>query len=330
MQGVSAQWRSVVAAIALLVLSGCGTTTGARSSATSTTVSSVSTTSIPGSSTGSGVTAWSGSPVSPDTIPIGDGKVSTTPQVGYVDSCTTQFNGRGATGSEPWIDAAAGTWDSASKIRVGGTNSWPNASHSFALSGSRRTVTTNDLPSGATTGNFPITPSDPAYQYDRNPNSVAAQSLSWTLPADPVAATTRSCLGLGPIGISTDGVVFFDALDAAGHDAGAHEIQDSCNGHPQAQDMYHYHTYSPCLGASTQAGSSTLVGYALDGYGIYVERDAKGNLPTDADLDPCHGRTSRITWDGKSVVMYHYDITTEYPYTLGCYHGSPVRATGGS
>jgi len=122
--------------------------------------------------------------------------------------------------------------------------------------------------------------------------------------------------------------VFFNALDDAGRDAGAHELQDSCDGHPQMQDVYHYHTYSPCLAtaASKKARSSTLVGYALDGYGIYLERDARGNLPTDADLDVCHGRTSTVTWNGKRVVMYHYDITTEYPYTLGCYHGSPVNS----
>ncbi len=22
--------------------------------------------------------------------------------------------------------------------------------------------------------------------------------------------------------------------------------------------------------------------------------------------------------------MYHYDATLEYPYTVGCYHGTPV------
>jgi YHYH protein len=242
--------------------------------------------------------------------------------VGYVDSCTTQFNGRGATGSEPWINTSTRTWSSTTKIHVGGANSWPNASHSFTVSGTNRTLETNDLPTGATTGNFPIAATDPAYQYDRNPNHVAAQSFSWTLPADPAAASSPGCLGLGPIGVSTDGVVFFDALDALGQDAGAHEIQDSCWGHPQMQNVYHYHTYTSCLGAPTTAGSSTLVGYALDGYGIYVERDSKGNLPTNADLDACHGRTSSVMWDGRAVPIYHYDITIEYPYTLGCFHGS--------
>lgn len=213
-----------------------------------------------------------------------------------------------------------------------GSNPWPDASHSFTVSGASRILKTDDLPAGATTGNFPISPSDPAYQYDTNPNRVTAQSFDWTVPGNPTAAADPGCLGLGPIGVSTDGVVFFNALDDAGRDAGAHEIQDACAGHPQAQGVYHYHTYSPCLAtkASQQPGSSTLVGYALDGYGIYVERDSHGNLPTDADLDVCHGRTSAITWDSKSVVMYHYDVTLEYPYTLGCYHGTAINIHQGS
>lgn len=63
---------------------------------------------------------------------------------------------------------------------------------------------------------------------------------------------------------------------------------------------------------------------ALDGYGLYVDRDADGNLLTNDDLDECHGRSSAVMWDGKATTMYHYVVTREYPYTLGCYHGMPV------
>ena len=49
----------------------------------------------------------------------------------------------------------------------------------------------------------------------------------------------------------------------------------------------HYHDFSACLAtaANSAPGSSTLIGYALAGFGVYAERDAHGNLPTDADLD---------------------------------------------
>jgi hypothetical protein len=76
-------------------------------------------------------------------------------------------------------------------------------------------------------------------------------------------------------------------------------------------------------------GSSALVGYAADGYGIYVERGANGQLLTNTDLDACHGRTSEVQWDGTQQMMYHYDATVDYPYTLGCFHGTAISTSGG-
>ena len=279
---------------------------------------------------GSATQNWGSTPVSPTAIPLGDMKVTSTPQVGYVVSCNFNFRGGGAQHAGPWLSLATSSWDATTKPSVEGATTWPDASHSFTLAGSERVLQTNDLPVGASTGNFPISQADPVYQYDRNPNSVEVQSFSWTVPAMPSAAATPACTGLGPIGVMIDGVALFNALDAAGRDAGAHEIQDSCGGHPQQAGIYHYHTFSPCL-ATTPSGSSIskLVGYALDGYGIFEERDASGNLPTDADLDACHGRTSTIMWDGQPAMMYHYDVTLEYPYTVGCFHGTPVAGTRG-
>lgn len=230
----------------------------------------------------------------------------------------------------PWIDVSNATWNLESKISVEGAVSWPNAANGFAIQGENRMLATNDLPVDATTGNFPISLSDPAYQYDKNPNSVQDQLFTWAVPAMPAAAPEPWCTGLGPIGVAVNGVLIFNALDDAGRDAGAHEVQDSCNGHPQMSGVYHYHDLSPCLetSAASGAGSSTLVGYALDGYGIYVERDAAGNLPTDADLDACHGRTSTVMWDGTPLAIYYYDVTIQYPYFIGCFHGTPVAGGG--
>jgi len=213
------------------------------------------------------------------------------------------------------------------KIAVQGSVSWPDASFSDTVDGSDRVLTTNDLPVGEITGTFPIASTDPAYQYDRNPNTIQSQSMSWTVPAQPTAASSPHCLDLGPIAVMLDGIVLFDGLDAEGRDAGAHEVQDSCDGHPEMDGAYHYHTVSTCLttDAPDQPNTSTLVGYALDGYGIYTERDANGDLPTNADLDACHGRASTVMWDGTPTQMYHYDMTLEFPYTIGCFHGTPVN-----
>ncbi len=263
-------------------------------------------------------------------IPLGDGHVSSSPKLGDQDSCTLIFRSGGAQHTGPWLDTAAKTWNQRTKIAVQGAHSWSDATHQISEPGELRVITTNGLPQGTTTGTFPIEASDPAYQYDRNPNSIRAQSFTWTVPAKPTVAATPSCTSLGPIGVMTNGVVIFNALDDAGRDAGAHEVQDSCQGHPQKQGVYHYHDFSTCLqtAATEAAGSSTLVGYALDGFGIYVERDASGNLPSDADLDACHGRTSTVMWDGQLTEMYHYDVTLEYPYLVGCYRGTPVSRPG--
>jgi hypothetical protein len=86
---------------------------------------------------------------------------------------------------------------------------------------------------------------------------------------------------------------------------------------------YHYHDVPSCLREST-VGPSTVVGFARDGFPIVVERDAAGDLPTNADLDECHGRTSAIELDGEIVEMYHYSATYEFPYFIGCYRGRPV------
>src|SRR5205085_854391 len=101
----------------------------------------------------------------------------------------------------------------------------------------------NALPNH-TTGTFPISSADDAYQYDRNPNRIAAQTLSYTLPANPTVAATPSCVPGGVIGVLLTGSPFFNALDAGGKDAVAHEIQDHCGGHPQMSGLYHYHSLS--------------------------------------------------------------------------------------
>lgn len=39
-----------------------------------------------------------------------------------------------------------------------------------------------------------------------------------------------------------------------------------------------------------------------------------------------NGRTSTVLWDGVEQEIYHYSATLEYPYTIGCFRGSPVTA----
>jgi hypothetical protein len=258
-------------------------------------------------------------------LPLGDGKVSTTPKVGYVDSCTTNFKGGGARHAGSWIKGD--TWDADAKPTVQGSVYWSSAKMSITLSGSTRTISGNGLPIKLPTGIFPIQANTTAYQYDTNPNHIQSQQVFYQLSANPAFASTPSCVPMGVIGYLTDGVALFNALDAAGRDAAAHEIQDKCDGHPQSAGIYHYHSMSVCIKAEDE--NSTLVGYAMDGYGIFSDRDANGKQYTTADLDACHGITSEIMWNGKKVNMYHYVLTHDYPYTISCFRGTPVR-TGGA
>jgi hypothetical protein len=70
-----------------------------------------------------------------------------------------------------------------------------------------------------------------------------------------------------------------------------------------------------------------ILGYALDGFGIYGPRGDGGKLLTNNDLDACHGHMGIIDWDGNLQYMYHYHLNTEFPYGPGCFRGLPALIT---
>jgi hypothetical protein len=251
-------------------------------------------------------------------LPIGDDKVSSGPQRGYVWDCQAAFNGSGAFATGDWFDEIAGTFDFTAKPIVDGAVTWPHE-FTISLNGNVRVISSNDLPDHPT-GTYPVSPNDDAYNYDRNPNTIAAQSLRFELPAVPSIAVRPACVG-GTIGVLLTGSLLFNAFDAGGRDAVAHELQDSCQGHPESQGNYHYHNVTSCVD-DAGTGHSPLVGYAFDGFGIYGHRGEQGETLTNADLDECHGHTHMIAWDGQMLEMYHYHATWEFPYTLGCYRGT--------
>lgn len=111
---------------------------------------------------------------------------------------------------------------------------------------------------------------------------------------------------MGLIGIALDGTPIFSAVDNGGIDAAAYEVQDRCNGHPNHFGMYHYHEPSPCVLHETGSG---LIGYALDGFGIYGMRNPKtGKIMRNSDLGPCHGTVGPVRWHGRRVTMFHPDF----------------------
>ena len=300
-----------------LLLAACGS--DAKPTASSSTAGASGSTSS--SSGGTVLTDAEGGGVDLTHLPVGDNRLVTSATAGSIFACRTGGGGGGASTQGPWFNGD-GTWDLTKKVFVDGDVTWDAASVTFAVDGDTRAITSNALPKH-TTGVFPIASTDDAYQYDRNPNSIAAQTLTITVPASPVAASTPSCIG-GEVGVAVDGVPIFNGFDAGIRDAVAWEVQDSCHGHPQMSGIYHYHDVSPCLG-DPGTGHSQLVGYAFDGFGIYGPRGEDSTELATADLDVCHGHTHTIEWDGQQVEMYHYHATKDFPYTVSCFRGTSTQ-----
>ena len=258
-------------------------------------------------------------------IPIGDGKISTTkPQKGYLYSCEIPRGGGGAQKAGDWIKN--GLWYPDKKPTVNGNIMWKNASLSLSVKDSDRIITGNSLPLKHGTGTYPVNPLDDAYIYDRNPNTISPQNITLSLPTNPKINKQPACVNMGMIGIMLSGAPLYNALDGEGRDAAAYEIQDACGGHPEMSGQYHYHNMSTCISQKNNK-KQALVGYALDGFGIYTGYDEIGKKITNKDLDECHGITSSVLWNGKNISIYHYVMTDEFPYSIGCFKGTPKKPT---
>jgi YHYH protein len=259
-------------------------------------------------------------------LPLGDGKTTTTsPQRDYLFECKQLSGGGGAQTNGPWIRGS--TYDLTAKYTVDGSVRWPNATFSRKLTRSWLRLSGNGLPSHPT-GVFPIQPTDDAYQVDRNPNRISAHTVKLRLPAKPKYRATARCVG-GQVGIMRNGVDLFSAVDAEDHDAVAHEVQDSCSGHPERSGVYHYHGLPACIDSGGSKKQSKLIGWALDGFPIYGPRGKNGRYLPNAALDECHGTTSKVSYLGKRRKLYHYVANYEFPYTVGCFHGKPSSSAYG-
>lgn len=268
-------------------------------------------------------------------LPLGDGQYSLTgPMMNGIYACSEVPGGGGATTRGFWI--GENTWDATIKPSVQGEVDWPQAYVTVTVENDvRRVIFSNNLPDH-TTGIFPIALDDPAYEFDRNPNTIQEQMIELNLPLQPELAPSPACLPLGPIGVMVNGVVLFNGLDLMGRDAVAWEIQDHCDGHPERNGTYHYHSLSDCLLEEMSEGEETegaiLLGWAFDGFGIYGpydEHEEDNEKVTNADLDECHGHSHLIEWEGEMHEMYHYHFTAEYPYSIGCFKGTPVMSNRG-
>jgi hypothetical protein len=302
------------------------TTAGALSQSTSDSISATTTGAVVSSGavgsivyTNAQLLAMAGNPYVKGEVPLGDYKyVTTAPKKGYVYLCNVHKDNPGSMVNGPWMHGT--TWNFLSKVSVQGAVSWPQATFSNVISGVYRKLTGNDLPVGYKTGTFPVQTSDPAAAYDPNPNIISAQTLRVSVPANPTYSDTPYCMG-GEVGIMTDGVALFDGFDAGLRDAPAHELQDSCDGHPQGSGEYHYHSLSGCF---KDMSEEMILGYAYDGFPITGPEVAPNKFLVTDNLDECHGITSAINENGKQVVTYHYVMTQDFPYSASCFRGKPT------
>ncbi|GAA3598332.1 YHYH protein [Flavivirga amylovorans] len=196
---------------------------------------------------------------------------------------------------------------------------------SYAISGSTVRFTTQDLPNHTS----PYWPTNnPLYEayngtnsnWNINPNTISEQNIVFTISLNPAEASNKQATGLGPIGISRNGVVFFNQY--AGPDQPLTNEIDSFDqwlGHPQRTGQYHYHIEPTYL--TQQFGEDAFLGLLADGFPVYGPLE-NGETITNDDLDDYHGHTS-ATADFPDGI-YHYHITSQDPYLNGSgYFGTP-------
>jgi len=142
------------------------------------------------------------------------------------------------------------------------------------------------------------------------------------LPTTPVPASTPSQVqGRENTGVALNGVLIGPPapleMILSSHTLG---LFDDCGAHTNPHEGYHYHSANGCSEVGIQAdGHTPMIGYALDGYGIYARSDTDSS-----ELDECGGQTDDIRG-------YHYHASA--PGTnqfLGCYKGEKGSFEGGS
>lgn len=150
---------------------------------------------------------------------------------------------------------------------------------------------------------------------------IRQQNLTFRIPLKPALNTAHRATPMGPIGVSLNGVPFFNQYAGNGAPLGP-EINsfDQYNGHATPQDgSYHYHAEP--LWLTARKGRDALLGFLLDGFPVYGPLE-NGHVIVNADLDAYHGHTA-ATADYPNGI-YHYHTTTADPYINGNgFYGTP-------
>ncbi len=126
-----------------------------------------------------------------------------------------------------------------------------------------------------------------------------------------------------PLGLALNGVRF-DPPAPLNAILDAHTLAplDDCGGHVNPHEGYHYHAANGCTKEAEQkAKHSPLLGYALDGFGIYALLDKEGKEPEN--LDQCGGHII-------ANIGYHYHAGIPGGnQVIGCLNGATGSVTVG-
>lgn len=141
------------------------------------------------------------------------------------------------------------------------------------------------------------------------PSYVSTLTSTIYIPITPIKVSTPYTFGTGPgssgpskRGIAFNGVVF-DAPAPTSNILAAYTLApfDDAGGHINLNAGYHYHA---ATGKTTQIaqtdGHAAMIGYALDGFGIYERLSPTGSEYTDLDV-------SRGHYDDTRGYHYHVD-----------------------
>ena len=164
-----------------------------------------------------------------------------------------------------------------------------------------------------------------------------AQTYKFTIPTTPKYSSKVTSTSLGSIGVMISGAVLYNPFEGDGktvamannftvtNSAGiTASFVDKCAGHPTPDiGAYHYHGLPNCVTAKVDKVSkpSHIIGFALDGFPIYGDRDNKGKQVTAKNLDQCNGVNSATPEFPKGI--YHYVLlgTADARSSIACFHG---------
>lgn len=161
--------------------------------------------------------------------------------------------------------------------------------------------------------------------FHKNPNVISSKNYTFKIPLNPTVATNHSATPLGAMGVSINGVPFYNQY-AGPNQPLTNEVGsfDQYYGHPQMTGAYHYHV-EPIYLTQVKVSRSALLGFLLDGFPVYgpEENDA---IVTNTMLDAYHGHTHAT--EDYPTGIYHYHITDTDPYLNGSgFYGTPGTVT---